>query len=90
MPLAGVVMTPVTLAFGPLVTVNVLFFLGPVATGLTARWWLCRHVLHEAARLVGGAVIGFGPFVAGQLGGHLNFTMLVLVPVLLRLGEDVL
>jgi hypothetical protein len=42
------------------------------------------------ARTVGGAAVGFGPFVAAHLGGHLNFTLLTLVPVILRLGEDVL
>jgi hypothetical protein len=90
MPLAGAVMAPITLAFGPLTTVNVLFILGPITTALTARWWLGRHVESELARSVGGAVVGFGPFVAAHLGGHLNFTVLTLVPVLLRLGEDVL
>jgi hypothetical protein len=89
MPLAGAVMAPITLAFGPLTTVNVLFILGPITTALTARWWLGRHVESELARSVGGAVVGFGPFVAAHLGGHLNFTVLTLVPVLLRLGEDV-
>jgi len=89
MPLAGAVMAPITLAFGPLTTVNVLFILGPITTALTARWWLGRHVESELARSVGGAVVGFGPFVAAHLGGHLNFTVLTLVPVLLRLSEDV-
>ncbi|HEX7107418.1 MAG TPA: hypothetical protein VF218_15730 [Acidothermaceae bacterium] len=90
MPLAGALMTPVTLAFGPLTTVNLLFIAGPITTALTARWWLSRHVRTELARVVGGFVVGFGPFVAAHLGGHLNFTVLPLVPVILRLGEDVL
>lgn len=90
MPLAGAIMAPATLAFGPLTTVNLLFILGPITTALTARWWLTRHVDSEFARLAGGAIVGFGPFVAAHLGGHLNFTVLTLVPVILRLGEDVL
>lgn len=89
MPLAGLVMAPVTEWWGPLVSVNLLFLLGPASTAMTARWWLSRHVDSEAARLVGGAAVGFGPFLATHLGGHLNFAVLTLVPVLLALTEDV-
>jgi hypothetical protein len=37
MPLAGVVMAPITIALGALATVNVLFIVGPISTALTAR-----------------------------------------------------
>lgn len=88
MPLLGVVAAPVTLLGGPLLAVNVLFVLAPVLTSLATRWWLRAHVSPWGAA-VGGAALGFGPYVAAHLGGHLNLVFLPLVPVILRLGEDV-
>src|SRR3954471_22681155 len=64
--------------------------LGPVLTSISGRWWLSRHVDSELAATVGGAAVGFSPFVTAHLGGHLNFILLPLVPVVLRLLEDVL
>lgn len=90
MPLAGLVMSPVTLTLGPLASLNLLLILGPALTAVTGRWWLCRHVDSEPARFVGGLMVGFGFFVNAHLGGHLNFELIPLAPVMLRLAEDVL
>jgi hypothetical protein len=86
----GVLMSPVTLRWGPITSFNIVMLLAPVATAIAGRWWLSRHVDSELARWVGGVAIGFSPFVSAHLGGHLNFVLLPLVPVILRLLEDVL
>lgn len=90
MPLAGVVMAPITLTLGPLASLNLLYILSPFLTAVTGRWWLTRHVSSEAGRFFGGLMCGFGFFVTAHLGNHLNFVLLPLVPVMLRLAEDVL
>ena len=90
MPLLGVVLTPVTLTFGPVAAFNLACVLGHFGTAATAWWWLSRHVDRRFPAWLGGAFVGFGPYMAGQMGGHLNLSFLVLVPVILRLVEDVL
>ncbi|MCU1586521.1 MAG: hypothetical protein JWN31_14 [Frankiales bacterium] len=90
MLLLGALLAPLTWLAGPIASFNLAMVLGPIATGLTARWWLSRHVRSELARGLGGAAVAFSPFVTAHLGGHLNFVFLPLVPVLLRLLEDVL
>jgi hypothetical protein len=85
----GLVMTPVTLAMGPLVSLNLLYVLGAPLTALGGAWWLSRHVRPLAAA-IGGAALGYCPFMATHMGGHLNFTFLALVPLMLRWSEDLL
>lgn len=89
MPLAGVVLAPVTLTLGPVFAFNLLVVLGPATTAWASRWWLAGHVSPAAAGL-GGLLIGFSPFVVGQAQGHANLVVLPLVPVVLRLLEKAL
>jgi hypothetical protein len=86
----GVLFAPVTLAFGPIVTFNLACILGPPLSAWTASFWLRRYVDSLPAAL-GGLLFGFSPFVLAQSrAGHLMFTWLVLVPVILMLAEDIL
>jgi hypothetical protein len=86
----GVLFAPVTALFGPIVSYNVACILGPPLSAWTAWLWLRRHA-HDASAAVGGLVFGFSPFViAHSNGGHLNFTWLFLLPVILMLVEDLL
>src|SRR6476659_1716908 len=89
-PALGLVFAPITLTLGAVVSFNVACILGPPLSAWTAWLWLRRHV-HDAAAAVGGLVFGFSPFVIGQArAGHLMFTWLFLVPIILMLVEDLL
>ena len=86
----GVLFAPVTLAFGPIASFNLACILGPPLSAWTASFWLRRYVGRVPAAL-GGLLFGFSPFVLAQSrAGHLMFTWLVLVPVILMLAEDLL
>src|SRR5207253_2850314 len=64
--------------------------LGPPLSAWTAWLWLRRHV-HDGPAAAGGLVFGFSRFVIGQShSGHLMFTWLFLLPVILMLVEDLL
>ena len=72
MPLVGVIMMPVTLAFGPSASYNVLSIAMPglmaYATWRVARLWLPS----QAGALAAGAIFGFSPIVCFQVWLHLN------------------
>ena len=86
----GVLFAPVTLLFGAVVSFNLACILGPPLSAWTAWLWLRRHV-PDAPAAVGGLVFGFSRFVIGQShSGHLMFTWLFLLPVILMLVEDLL
>jgi hypothetical protein len=86
----GVLFAPVTLLFGAVVSFNLACILGPPLSAWTAWLWLRRHV-RDVSAMIGGLVFGFSPFVIAQSrAGHLNFTWLFLLPVILMLVEDLL
>jgi hypothetical protein len=94
MPAAGIALAPITLITGPVVAYNVASLLLPVL----AAWFayrLCRYLTGAfAPSLAGGAVFGFGTYMAAHLLGHLNLASIFLVPaavhlVLLRLDEAI-
>ncbi len=93
-PGASLLATPITLAFGPVVAYNVLSLLGPATAAFTA-YLLCRHVTKNFwPALLGGWLYGFSPLEAAHLAGHLNLTLVFVIPllvylVLLRLDEAI-
>lgn len=89
-PTLGVLAAPLTLTVGPALSFAVLLTLGPALTSLTGFWWLRRHTTRYAPAALGGFVIGFSPFIAGHLLGHLNLVFAVLIPIVLMLVEDLL
>lgn len=89
-PALGVIFAPVTLLFGAVVSFNLACILGPPLSAWTASLWLRRHVGAAPAAL-GGLLFGFSPFViAHSRGGHLSFTWLLLLPIIMMLLEDLL
>ncbi len=86
----GTAFTPVTLIFGAVTSFNLACILGPPLSAWTAWLWLRRYG-HDAAAAIGGLVFGFSPFViAESRAGHLMFTWLFLVPIIVMLVEDLL
>lgn len=81
-PALGFVVAPLTLVAGPVVSMNVLSTLTPVAGALAMWWALGRVGLGHPARWLGGLWFGFSPFVLVQLAfGWLDLAFVVLVPL---------
>ena len=89
--LIGLLLSPVTLLFGPVTAFTVAVTLAPAADALATFAAVRRYVSWAPAAFVGGLLYGFGPFVATDLRyGHLNLTALVFPPLLLLLLDRLL
>ena len=87
----GLVLSPVTALFGPSASFSVSMALAPALDALAAFVVLRRYVRWAPAAFAGGLLFGFGPFVATDLRyGHLNLTVLVLLPFGLLAVDGVL
>ena len=90
MPLAGLLGLPVTLAFGPVATYNVLSSLA-LATAASSAFFVARRwVSWTPAAFLAGLLFGFGPFMVGQAQGHLFLTLAFPLPLLLLVFDEVL
>ena len=85
----GLVMFPVTLVWGPVVTYNALMLLGPPTTALTAYAAFRRWASRLGAAL-GGLLLAFSPFVTTHSPGHLHLILIALLPLTLLLLDEVL
>lgn len=63
----GIVLAPVTWAFGPIATLNVALTLSPFLSALAMYVLLRRWVSWAPAAFVGGLLYGFSPFVVVSL-----------------------
>jgi len=81
-PVPSLLLTPVTLRFGPIAAYNVMTLVGPAASAWTA-YLLCRRVTHDApASIAGGYFFGFSTSLLAQLFmGHPNFFLALMVPL---------
>src|SRR5207302_4937100 len=85
MPGPSIVLAPVTLAFGPAVTWNVIQLASPALSSWTA-FLLCRHVTGKRwPSLVGGYIFGFSPYVLVHLTGGPYLALVALLPVFVLL-----
>lgn len=84
-PGAALVIAPVTLLFGPVVSWNVLMLASPVLAAFFA-FLLCRYITRSfAASLVGGYLFGFSAYMLGQLLGHLHVVLIFPIPAAVHL-----
>jgi hypothetical protein len=89
MPGPSLALAPVTLAFGPALTWNVIALAAP-ALNAWGAFLLCRRLTaRTGASLVAGYVFGFSPYVLLNLSGNPTQALVALVPivVLLVLGR---
>jgi hypothetical protein len=85
-PTAALVMAPVTELVGPIASYNALSIASPMLAALTA-YLLCRRIAgRELPAVVGGYLFGFGAYEFAQLTGHLNLTLVFLIPVMVHLA----
>ena len=84
-PGAALLMYPVTALWGPLVAYNVTMLLCPVL-GAFFAFLLCRRLTHRFwPALFGGWVFGFSSYMIGQLLGHMQVTLVFLIPAIVHI-----
>ncbi len=85
----GLVTAPVTWAFGPVASLNLIDVAAPPLSALAMFWLLRRWVTWAPAAFVGGLVFGFSPFVVTSLAlAHPNFGLLAPVPLIIGCLDD--
>jgi hypothetical protein len=85
-PTAAIVMAPVTALVGPIASYNILSIAGPVLAALTA-YLLCRRIVRrELPAVAGGYLFGFSAYEFAQLAGHLNLTLIFLIPAMVHVA----
>jgi hypothetical protein len=85
----GLIVSPVTLIWGPVASYNVLMLLSPPTTALAAYAAFRRWASRLGAAL-GGLLLAFSPFVMAHSSGHLHLILLALLPVTLLLLDEIL
>jgi hypothetical protein len=86
-PLASLIVWPITAAYGPIVPYNILALLAP-ALAAWATFILCRYLTKSVwPAILAGYVFGFSPYFLAQiLGGHLHLVLIFPVPIALYLA----
>jgi hypothetical protein len=85
----GIVAAPITWAFGPVASLNVIDVVSPAVSALAMCWLLRRWVTWTPSALVGGLFFGFSPFVVVSLAlAHPNFGLLAPVPLIIGCLDD--
>ncbi len=85
MPGPSIVLSPITLAFGPAVTWNVIQLCAPALSAWTA-FLLARHVTGATGpALLAGYVFGFSPYMLIHLTGGPYLALVALLPILVLL-----
>ena len=84
--LPGVLLTPVTLLFGPQVSLAVLATLGFAGSAAALYYVLRRWQVSIGAAALAGAVYGFSPALLHSALGHSNLQFAVLPPLIIDAG----
>jgi hypothetical protein len=90
MPLAGVVLAPITAVFGPIVSYNVLVTAGYALSAFAAYIAVRRFVDHRAAAVLAGLVYGFSPYMVLQSYSHAHLIVAFVPPLLLVVLHELL
>ena len=84
--LPGVLLTPVTLLFGPQTALTVLMTAGFAGSAASLFWVLRRWEVSIGAAALAGAVYGFSPALLQASIGHYNLQFAVLPPLIIDAG----
>jgi hypothetical protein len=85
-PTAAIAMAPITALAGPIVSYNILSIASPVLAAMTA-YLLCRRLTRrQLPAVAGGYLFGFSMYEFAQLQGHLNLTLVFLIPVMVHVA----
>jgi len=80
---------PITATLGPTLSYDVLATLGICLSAWAAYFALRRITRHQSSAWVGGALYGFGGYMAGQATAHVNLTIAIFPPLAAMLIDDV-
>jgi hypothetical protein len=80
---------PLTAALGPTLSYDVLATLAICLSAWAAYFALRRIAHHDSSAWVGGALYGFGGYMAGQATAHVNLLIAVFPPVAAMLLDDI-
>jgi hypothetical protein len=84
-PGPAIVMWPITAAFSPLVSLNVLLALAPALAAWSA-YLVCHRLTHAFwPSLAGGCLFGFSSYLAANMVGYLNLVLIFPIPLLVYL-----
>ena len=84
-PLAALLMWPLTWLYGAVVSYNVLSLLAPALSAWTG-FLLARYLTQDTvASFIGGYLFGFSADELGEMLGHLNLNTIFIVPLLVLL-----
>jgi hypothetical protein len=86
--LPALVLSPVTLLSGPLVSLNLLNVLAVPACALAAYWSGRRLGLRPAAAVAAAAVFALSPAIVNSLVGHVTMAFAPALPILAALSVD--
>jgi hypothetical protein len=86
--LPALVLSPVTLLFGAVLSYNILSTLALALSGWCAYLAFRRYVRREAAA-VGGLLYGFSPFMFAQAANHPHLTFAAFPPLALLLLDEI-
>jgi hypothetical protein len=89
LPLPGLLMAPVTDAWGPVLSFNLLLVIGYALSAWCAYLAIRRFVPGHLAAAVGGLVYGFTPAILSQ-SAHPHMTLAFLVPLMLLALHELL
>lgn len=88
-PLASLVLSPVTVLFGPIASFNVAALVAPVLSGWCFFVAVRRVTRFVPGQIAGAVLYGFSPFVIWNGGyGHINLTWLFFPPLVFLLLHD--
>ena len=80
-PLPALLAAPITRAWGPIVSWNILCLIAP-ALAAACAFILCDHLCGSfVPSLIGGYLFGFSPYMLGHLLGHLSLIEVFPVPL---------
>jgi hypothetical protein len=88
--LPGLLLAPITVTLGPVVTFNLLGTLAPALSAWSATLAFRRYVRSHLAALIGGLVYGFSPYILAQNRGHLQLSIAFLPPLLFLAVDNIL
>jgi hypothetical protein len=90
MPLLGLLGLPLTVAFGPISTLNFMMWLSFPVSATACFALLRRWVDWPWAAFVGGLLYGFSPYMVAAAGGHLQIIFVPFPPLVLLLLDELL
>jgi len=85
----GLLVAPVTMAVGAVVSFNLVGTLAPVLSACAAYLLIRRFTAWRPAAFVGGLLYGFSPYVVAEGLGHLMTVFVPLPPLILLVVHDI-